>query len=294
MLLTNKEMLLIRHSVEEQAGFDGELISRCGPLFSIEAFDNAVQQAFTVLEERLRRILNKERGTGKQLIDFGFSQNGPFAKLLSESPAERDGLQGLLSGAFSLYRNTAAHTIAGYSCAEARAIINLVDLLLKRLDRLALIPFPDQLPPAAEQALAVIEKAQSAQVANRTRILIGRCFTQGIEISPKAKLWVPFVKQALAQYEKWPNPKLHKVTLFYIYTNAKDQGLWFPVNQYHKYVVGSSADQVKPRLKELDFQQTGTWKDYTVSFSKQNSQAFFDAVYELVLQITKAWDLTMK
>jgi uncharacterized protein (TIGR02391 family) len=293
MLLTDNELRLVRQAIETQAGYDGELIARCGPLFSIEAFDNAVQQAFVVLEERLRKALSKERATGRQLIDYGFSSEGPFTKSLEEDPAEREALKALFTGAFSLYRNPAAHTIVGYDRAEARAIISLVDLLLKRLDRLASMRQPARLHPAAQQALAAIAAANDAQVAARTRAFIGKCLNLGYEIRLTGKQWIPFIKTALAKYDQWPAPRPHQVTAFYLYTSAKDQGLWFPVNQLHTHVVGCDIEQIKSKLKALEFKPTGKYKDYSVSFGQQNSQAFFDAVCELLASIAKAWDASL-
>lgn len=293
MLLTDKELQLVRASIETQSGFDDELITRCGPLFSIEAFDNAVQQAFVVLEERLRHMLEKDKLTSKQLIDYGFSPNGPFTILLKDNGTEYEGLKSLLLGAFMLYRNATAHTIVGYDCGEARAIINLVDLLLKRLDSLARLSIPDNLPAAVEPALAAIEQTYGASVANRARVFMGKCLSLGINIPPSAKQWLPFRKLARTKFEHWPEPKPHAVAIFYIYLYEKDQGLWFPVNQYHQAIVGVNVEETKTQLRELRFNQSGKLQDYSVSFGIQNSQGFFDAVLQLVAKIAQQWDSTL-
>lgn len=294
MLLTNDELHLVRQAIETQAGLDGELILRCGPLIHIDAFDEAVRQAFVLLEERLRKMLNKDRATGGQLIQFAFSPDGPLTKLLMDNPTERDGLHDLLTGAFKLYRNPAAHTIVGYERAEARAIISLVDLLLKRLDRLAVIPQPGVLPENIERVMPLIDKTNGGKVAHRVRVFVGRCLKEGLDTRPVAKQWLPFRKHALMKYAHWDSPKPHALTVFYIYTSEKDQGLWFPINQYYKLVVGLDTERITVRLKELEFKQSGKTQDYMVSFSKQNSQAFFDAVFDLVKQTTKDLESTLK
>lgn len=294
MLLTNDELQLVRQAIEIQAGLDTELILRCGPLIHIDAFDEAVRQAFVLLEERLRKMLNKDRATGGQLIQYAFSPEGPFTKIMADNVTERDGLHDLLVGAFKLYRNPTAHTIVGYERAEARAVINLVDLLLKRLDRLAVIPQPGVLPENIERVLPLIDKTNGGKVVHRIRIFIGKCLKEGLDPRAVAKQWLPFRKHALMQYGHWERPKPHALTVFYIYTSEKDQGFWFPVNQYYKLVQGLDIEHITTQLKDLGFKQSGKMQDYMASFSKQNSQAFFDSLFDLVKQIAKDLESTLK
>lgn len=86
MFLTNSEMSLIRGAVEAQSGLDPELVERCSNLIHIQAFDEAVRNAFVLLEERMRQILKRENATGFQMAQYAFSPNGPFTKLLAHSP----------------------------------------------------------------------------------------------------------------------------------------------------------------------------------------------------------------
>ena len=60
MILTDKEMDQIRRALENQAGFDEELMRRCGHLIHLGAFDEAVRSAFVLLEERLRKSVFEE------------------------------------------------------------------------------------------------------------------------------------------------------------------------------------------------------------------------------------------
>lgn len=293
MLLTNDEMQLVRQAVEVQAGLDSELVTRCGPLVHIAAFDDAVRQAFVVLEERLRRVLKRERATGMQMVAYAFSNDGPFTKLLADTPAEREGFHDLLSGAFKLYRNPTAHTIVGYDGAEARAIINLIDLLLKRVDRLAASQVGVPLPANLEQMLKLIEASQDSRVASRVRIFAGKSLKAGLTIRTSARDWLPFRKHARVQVHGTGEPKPHLVTVYYIVGTDKAQGLWFPVNQYYRNVVGLDIEPIKKELKRLGFQSSGKSQDFYADLRTQHDQAFLDEVLALVCHVAKQFEGTL-
>ena len=55
MILTDDEMKQIQLSLEERSGLDEELLKRCGDLIRMGKFDEAVRNAFVLLEERLRK-----------------------------------------------------------------------------------------------------------------------------------------------------------------------------------------------------------------------------------------------
>ena len=71
------------------------------------------------------------------------------------------------AGAFRLFRNPTAHGVVGYSAAEGRAIIGLVDLLLKMLKRAGELPPADLFPENLETALARIEETTGPGAASR-------------------------------------------------------------------------------------------------------------------------------
>jgi hypothetical protein len=53
------------------------------------------------------------------------------------------------------------------------------------------------------------------------------------------------------------------------------------------------TEQAKAQLKVLDFKQMGKLQDYSANLSKHNSQAFFDAVYDLIMKIAQQWDKSL-
>lgn len=293
MLLTNDELQLVREAVEVQGGINRDLIQRCARLIHINAFDEAVQQAFVILEERLRRLLKKERATGIQMVQFAFSSEGPFSKLLAGNQPEREGLEHLMSAAFKLYRNPAAHSIVGYSAAEARAIISLVDLILKQIDRLSLLPQPDALPANIEQTLQLVEQEIGGKATDQIRVLLKKCTNEGLAISTSAKKWIPFRRQALILRNGWEKPKPHSLTVFYLYSNESDQGLWFPVNQYYKNVVGLNLDEIVKRLRGMGFQFFGTAQDFYLSLNTVRDKPFYDKLFETIRQTVKEIDTTL-
>jgi uncharacterized protein (TIGR02391 family) len=182
VLLTNDELQLVRETVETQSGMDADIVERCSRLIHINAFDEAVQQAFVVLEERLRRVLRMQGGTGMQMVNAAFSTNGLFTKLLSDNPNEKEGFQGLLTAAFKLYRNPSMHTIVGYSSADARAVVGLVDLILRRIERLAALPQPGSFPANVEQTLVLVQNNTNQQVANYVRLFFTIAVAKTVEL----------------------------------------------------------------------------------------------------------------
>ncbi len=293
MLLTNNDMQLVRQAVEVQSGLDKELVSRCSPLIHIEAFDEAVRQAFVVLEERLRQILKKERLTGMQMVNYAFSAEGPLAKLLVDNLVEREGLESLLSGAFKLYRNPAAHTIIGYDGAEARGILYLIDLILKRLARLAEIPQADILPDNLKQLIQHIEQSTNAKVANHIRLFVGKCLKAGLTVNSSATQWISFRRQAMIQSQDSRTPKVRQVAVFQLYNSEKEQAIWFWISQYYNSVVGFDSGPVKKELRELGFIPKGTNQDYYLRLTEGIDREFIDRLFSLVQKVTKEFESTL-
>ena len=135
MILTDEEMKQVQLSLEEKSGLDKELLNRCGDLIRIGKFDEAVRNAFVLLEERLRKATGQEGMTGANLANLAFKADGQLAKQLASNLAEREGLRELYSGAFKLFRNPSAHSVVGYDNAEGKSIVALVNLLIKLLDK---------------------------------------------------------------------------------------------------------------------------------------------------------------
>jgi uncharacterized protein (TIGR02391 family) len=293
MVLTDEEMKQIRLSIEEKVGLDDELLKRCGHLLHIGAFDEAVRNAFVLLEERLRKATSQEGMTGTKLANFAFNSDSSLAKQLSSEVSEREGLRELYSGAFKLFRNPTAHGIVGYDNTEGKAIINLVNLLLVILSKVEDMPSPNFLPKNAEAIILDLEKTISAGVASRLRTFISRCIKSGLEPGASAKQMIPFKRHALMKYDTWDKPRPYPFALFYLVSGVKDQTIQFPVHLYYRLVVGFDLEDLQKDLQNLGFRPVGQQKNYAVDLRLHNDQTFFEKLNELIMKTRLQIDSTL-
>jgi len=293
MIPTDDDIKAIRQSIEAAAGMDDELKLKCGPLIYIGAFDEAVRNAFVLLEERLRNTIGKDGLTGVQLANNAFAPDGPLSKHLGRTPAEREGLRELYSGAFKLFRNPAAHGSVEYSSSEGKSIIGLVNLLLTILSRANKLPPPDLFPANVEAVLSEAEKLLGAGTASRLRTFVSKCIMIGLKPQATPKQWIPFRRYALVQYSHWPEPKPYFVTVFYL-VQREEIGLWFPVNAYYKNVKGLSLSPIQQDLQDHGFTPTGKIQDYYLALHPSHNQVFFDKLIELVSKLNRELAITLK
>lgn len=295
MILTDAEIRQLRDSIEAQAGMNEELLRRCGGLIHMGSFDEAVRSAFVLLEERLRKAAHKEGLTGTRLANYAFDVNkGPLAIHLAKTTSEREGLRDLYVGAFKLFRNPTAHGLVGYTPAEGKSIIGLVNLLLIYLERVEELPPPDSFPENVERAIITIEQKVGPGIASRVRLFMGKCKKLGLEPRPGTASWIPFRRYALMEMSQDNAPKPHKLTVFYVMAEEKKQGFWFPVNQYYSRVVDFDLEQLSDSLRALGFMPSGKNRDFQISFKEHNSQEFFDALFQLVEQTSGELEETLQ
>jgi uncharacterized protein (TIGR02391 family) len=281
----------VRQCLETQAGLDEELLQRCGHLIHLGAFDEAIRSAFVLLEERLRDSLNKEGITGTRLaLDAFDPDNGPLAKQLAGTRSERIGLQELYAGSFRLFRNPTAHSVVDYSAAEGKAIIGLVDLLLRLLRRAGELPPPGLLPENVEALLESIEQSIGPGAASRFRSFLGRCVRAGLKPAKGATQWIPYRRYAFTKFDWWDEPKPHNIAVLYHGTKT----LSFPISAYYAAVVGFNVDQLVEELLELGFQRSGRKRDPVIDLRTSNDQAFFDSLYELVVRTADNLENTLQ
>jgi uncharacterized protein (TIGR02391 family) len=295
MILTDAEMRQIRRAIEEQAGLDEELVQRCGHLVHVDAFDEAVRSAFVLLEERLRKAVGVEGMTGTQLANHVFNpNNGILAKHLGRSPAEREGLRELYSGAFKLFRNPSAHGVVGYSAAEGKDIIGLVDLMLKMIERAKEVPPPDTFPDNLAAVLARSEEVIGPGATSRLRVFLGKSLRElGLAPSTSATQWIPFRRYAWYKSDEWEKPKAHRVAMFYLVATGKEYGLSFPTYYYYRLVVGFNVDRLTEELTDLGFRWKGKHQEPFIDVKTRNDQAFFDALFALVVRIADELEGTL-
>jgi len=296
MILTDKEMDQIRGALEAQAGYDEELMRRCGHLIHLGAFDEAVRSAFVLLEERLRKAVGEERMTGTQLANSAFGPaKGPLAQQLGHSQSEKEGLRELYSGAFKLFRNPTAHGVVEYSAAEGKAIISLVDLLLRILKRAEELPPAGLLPENVEGALEKVEETIGAGATSRLHSFLGRCVSElGLRPYRSAEKSIPFRRHALYKLKRWDEHKAHGVAVFYLTVTSRRRALQFPVNQYHAHIAGFETERLTEDLLNLGLYPHGRNQDPIADLRVHNDRDFFDALFDIVSWVTDEFDESLK
>lgn len=296
MLLTDTEMHEVRRALEAKAGLDPELVQRCGQLIRAEAFDEAVRSAFVLLEERLRKALGEDGLTGTRLSDKAFNpQNGPLSKLLGRTGAEREGLRELYSGSFKLFRNPTAHGVVGYSPAEGKAIIGLVDLMLRILKRAEEIPPTDIFPENLEAALLKIEEGVGAGAASRLRVFLAKVHRDlGLRPSTSATQWIPFRRHCLYKPGNWEEAKPHRIAVFYVLATGDESGLSFPTHYYYRNVVGFNVDRLVEEASDLGFWLSGKNQEPNIDLKMRSDESFFEGLYDLVVRTVEELDATLQ
>lgn len=262
---------------------------------SLSKFDEAVRSAFVLLEERLRKAVNQDGMTGTQLANYAFNaQNGLLALQLGRTHSEREGLRELYSGAFKLFRNPTAHSVVGYDAAEGKAIIGLVNLMLKLLDRAEELPPPGLFPENVEAAISEVEVAVGPGAASRLRMFLGKCIKVGIQPG-SAEGWIAFSgSYGLVKYDHWDEAKPHKIPLFHLYPHGNGRGIAFVVQRYHAKVVRFDLENLTEELAALGFQTVGQRRDLRIDLRLANDQEFFDQLYNLVVRTSEELEETLQ
>jgi len=194
-------------------------------------------------------------------------------------------LCGLYTSAFRLCRNPTAHSVVGYTPAEGKAIIGLVDLLLKMLKRAEELPPIDLLPDYLETALSTTEAKIGPGATSRLRTFLGKCMIE-VGLRPATgKQWVPFRRYALYQLKRWDEPKRHPVGVFYLIATPRRNAIRFSTGYYYSNVVGFNVDRLAEELADLHFHPVGKDQDPQVDLQAHNDQPFFDALFDIVVRV---------
>jgi uncharacterized protein (TIGR02391 family) len=274
MLITNTQVDELLSVLDDLSGLDQELSERCSPLIRSERYDEAVSRAFVVLEERLRELLAVRSGSGGQLVQKLFSsKDTQFTDRLNLPSAEIEGINNLFAGAFRAFRNRAAHTVAGYTLEEARAIVHLVDLLLLVVEQTRRAP-AQQIPEKIAQALTPAAKQRLQHFLERLQDIGIR---QG-----RGKGWIPY--RAFLEYRapSWQESRPHSVAIFYLSIKRERPMLAFNSKMLAR-VIGLDIKQLKTDLLQVRCIRTAAKRTPIRLFlSEYNDQATFDRLYEIL------------
>ena len=107
-----------------------EFYATIDSLLGSQNYDAAMVEAFKFLEERLRTILQvpAEEYYGERLINYAFAQNDGKLQI-GGGESEQRGLRNLVSGAYAVFRNPAAHRQAQFDEFSVSAVVNIVVLI---------------------------------------------------------------------------------------------------------------------------------------------------------------------
>ncbi len=120
--------------LETRTELDPELILRCSKLLVDRHYDEAVVNAFKVLDQRIRLATGEPPELyGEALINRSFSPDkGKLSKGLTLN--EKKGLRNLISGANAFFRNPSAHRFVDYDQVTAETVIVLVNFFLRMIE----------------------------------------------------------------------------------------------------------------------------------------------------------------
>ncbi len=274
MLITHTQVDELLSTMNSLSGLDEELVEICSDLIRAERYDAAVSRAFVVLEERMRDLLGMGGGTGAQMVQKAFgSKSGEFLDKINRPTAEIEGMRDLFTGAFRAYRNRAAHTVAGYSLAEAQGIIHLVNLLLLILNQVSQAP--------TERVPAKVAEALGPVVTERLRLFLERLKAISIKSGP-GKSSIPYRANVKYQVPSWSEPRPNLVAIFYLSKSASN-----PMLQFHsagfKCIVGLDTQQVEADLMQAGCVRTAAkGTPIRLFLFEHNDQATFDRIYEIL------------
>jgi uncharacterized protein (TIGR02391 family) len=273
MLITNTQVDELLSVLDDLSGLDQELIERSSPLIRSERYDEAVSRAFVVLEERLREQLAVRGGAGVHLSEKAFApETGHFVDRLDLPRAEVEGIRDLFVGAFRAFRNRAAHTVAGYTLDEARAIVHLVNLLLMILEQVRQAPI-QRVPKRIAQALAPAAVERFQHFLERL---------QDIGIRQGEGPTSPYKATLEYKWPTWEEARPDRVTIFYLTFSGGKPMLSFNSKMLSN-VVGLDIKQLETDLLQARCTRTAAKQTPIRLFlSEYDDQATFDRLYEIL------------
>jgi len=112
---------------------EGHLVKQITPELIASNPQAAIEHAFTLFEDHLRKRLNVGPEIyGDSLINLAFGQNARL--IYSDIENENKGVRNLVSGAYATFRNPRKHRIIEDDEQTIFAIMKLIDLLFKIVD----------------------------------------------------------------------------------------------------------------------------------------------------------------
>lgn len=116
-------------------GVDKELNKEIFPLLQNNHCDSAVRKSFVVLTERLRSSFLQPRNVdGRVLVNNIFGKSGILSDKIEKD--ESESLRNLFDGMYGAFRNDVMHNDVEIDVVEAEGIISMINVLLKKIEKL--------------------------------------------------------------------------------------------------------------------------------------------------------------
>jgi len=135
-----------------------------------------------------------------------------------------------------------------------------------------------------EASLNLLEKPLGPGATSRLRVFLGKCMREAGLKPATAKQWIPFRTHALYKRDQWDKPKPHVIAVFYLMVSEPEYKLVFSTGYYYSRVVDFNVDRLVEELTGLGFQLAGKDQEPRVDLRAHNDQAFFDALFDLVVR----------
>lgn len=298
MFLTEKDLRKVQEAIEAGAGLDAELAQQCGRLIKMGAGEDAVRRAFVILENRLRKAVerdlphDRDHPAGVALANFAFAPAGPLTRRIGADAGVSDGLRELFSGAFKALRNPAAHGPVSLSTADAKATVGFVNLLLGVLER---VPRQGPVVVLPNNVMNCLKNMQADLGQDATGKLLGfleAAVQAGLNPKEKPVASIPFRVQGLMKYPNWSTAKSRPLPVFYL-RSREHKGLGFPVRRFYSLVQGLDTSEFERKLKSLGFQAKGKDQDLFIDLVIHKDQVPYTELLEALKAITHEINKTL-
>jgi hypothetical protein len=231
----------------------------------------------------MRALMDMQGGSGVNLVQKLFSaRDSRYIDRLRLPEDEVNGLKNIYEGSFAAFRNRAAHTVAGYTRDEARGIIQLVNLLLMKVDQMRYAP--------EQEAQPAIEEALDPGATQRLQRFLGRILEIGLT-TEEGLTAVGYKAKLLYKYPTWPEHRPHAITVFYLETE-REPALRFRIDMLSR-VKDLDVEKLQTRL--LNAGCTSTTRKTTpveLVLTRRNDQATLDRIFNILQDLIRQHGLT--
>ena len=126
--------------IGDKTWWDADLISTCQANVAVGHYDDAVREAFIIVERRIRELADlpeaEPKKHGRDLIFSAINESKTyFARRLRRLGVELESARFFISGGFGLIRNPVMHALVGHDRETCIAILRAANLMLRLIEQ---------------------------------------------------------------------------------------------------------------------------------------------------------------